>query len=311
MTEPAEAAAPEAAAPRLKRPSGLGRGLSALLGEAPAVPVSSGPNGSNEAVDVPQGVRMVPLSHLHPMPNQPRRNFDEEPLQELADSILSRGMLQPIIVRDVGGALQIVAGERRWRAAQLAQIHQVPVIVREFDDKTALELAIIENVQREQLNAWEEGESYRRLVDEYEYTQEEVAKVTGKSRSHVANLMRLRNLPLRVHGWLTHGQISMGHARALLTSPDPEGHGAQVVAKGLSVRQTERLVKARPERTMPRVRGDSVAETDIRALERQLSELIGLKIEIRHQARSGSVTLHYTTLEQLDMICQRLSGERI
>jgi len=296
---------------RVKRPSGLGRGLSALLGEAPAVPVSV-KGGDAPQGDVPAGVRMVPVTHLHPMPNQPRKTFDDAALAELSASIQSRGMLQPIIVRDVGNALQIVAGERRWRAAQLAQIHQVPVIVREFDDKTALELAIIENVQREQLNAWEEGESYRRLVDEHDYTQEDLAKIVGKSRSHIANLMRLQNLPQLVHGWLASGDLTMGHARALLTSPDPEGHARQVMAKGLSVRQTERLTKVRPEgKGGPRVRGESVADADIRALERQLSELIGLKIAIAHQARSGSVTLHYSSLEQLDMICQRLSGERI
>jgi ParB family chromosome partitioning protein len=300
---------PEAIAPR-KRPSGLGRGLSALLGDTP--PVSIAPGGSSQDEAVPVGVRMVSTSHLHPMPNQPRRSFEEAPLRELAESIRSRGMLQPIIVREVAsGRLQIIAGERRWRAAQIANIHQVPVIVREFDDKTALELAIIENVQREQLNAWEEGESYRRLIDEYGYTQDSLAKIVGKSRSHIANLMRLHNLPKAVHDWLSAGDLTMGHARALLASPDPVTHGQQVLNKGLSVRQTERLVKAKAAKGPPRVRGESVAEADIRALERQLSELIGLKIQIKHQGKMGSVTLQYSSLEQLDMICQRLSGERI
>jgi ParB family chromosome partitioning protein len=222
-------------------------------------------------------------------------------------------MLQPIVVRDPehDGHYEIIAGERRWRAAQKAQIHQVPVIIREFDDVTALEIAIIENIQREQLNAWEEGEAYRRLIDDHGHTQEALGRIVGKSRSHVANLMRLRNLPLPVHDWLTAGEITMGHARALLASPDPVTHGQQVLNKGLSVRQTERLVKAKAAKGPPRVRGESVAEADIRALERQLSELIGLKIQIKHQGKMGSVTLQYSSLEQLDMICQRLSGERI
>ncbi len=302
---------PDAIAPRSKRPSGLGRGLSALLGDSPPVAIATPGSASASGEAVPAGVRMVPVSHLRPMPNQPRRTFDEAPLRELADSIVSRGMLQPIVVRDVSGSLQIIAGERRWRAAQIANIHQVPVIVREFDDKTALELAIIENVQREQLNAWEEGESYRRLIDEYGYSQEGLSKIVGKSRSHIANLMRLHNLPKAVHDWLAAGDLTMGHARALLASAEPVVHGQQVLSKGLSVRQTERLVKAKAAKGPPRVRGESVAEADIRALERQLSELIGLKIQIKHQGKVGSVTLQYSSLEQLDMICQRLSGERI
>lgn len=301
---------PDTTLPR-KRPSGLGRGLSALLGDTPPVavaPAGAAPVGSEA---VPAGVRMVPVAHVRPMPNQPRRYFDDAALRELADSIVARGMLQPIVVREVSGALQIIAGERRWRAAQLANIHQVPVIVKDFDDQTALELAIIENVQREQLNAWEEGESYRRLIEGYGYTQDSLAKVVGKSRSHIANLMRLHNLPQTVHDWLAAGDLTMGHARALLASADPVAHGQQVLTKGLSVRQTERLVKVRAPKAAPRVRGESVAEADIRALERQLSELIGLKIQIKHQGKVGSVTLQYSSLEQLDMICQRLSGERI
>lgn len=304
---------PEAIPLPRKRPSGLGRGLSALMGEhAPPVAISlPGQASSGDAVPPPpSGVRMVPVTHLHAMPNQPRRTFDETTLQELAESITARGMLQPIIVRDVDGALQIVAGERRWRAAQIAQIHQVPVIVKEFDDKTALELAIIENVQREQLNAWEEGESYRRLVDEHGYSQEQLGRIVGKSRSHIANLMRLHNLPVTVHNWLAAGDLTMGHARALLSSADPVVHAREIIAKGLSVRQTERLVKKR-EAKPARIRGEAVGDADIQALERQLSELIGLKISIRHQGRDGSVTIEYSSLEQLDMICQRLSGERI
>ncbi len=300
----------EDAAPK-KRPSGLGRGLSALLGEMQA---ESPVIASGEAA-VPQGVRLVATAGLRPMPNQPRKNFDEAALDELADSIKSRGLLQPIIVREStgDGFYQIIAGERRWRAAQRAQIHQVPVIIKDFDDRTAYELAIIENIQREQLNAYEEGASYARLINDYDYTQEDIARIVGKSRSHIANLMRLLNLPPDVHSWLGSGQITMGHARALLASPNPSLQGREVLAKGLSVRQTEALVRklAHPRKSRPGVTRESVADADIKALERQLSDLLGLKIKIDHKGTSGSVTLAYSSLEQLDLICQRLSGERI
>ncbi len=297
-----------AIAPARKRPTGLGRGLSALLGEIEReAPV---------AVDggkTPDGVRMVEVGRLQPLPNQPRKTFNEDSLGELAESIKSRGMLQPIVVRDPhgDGHYQIVAGERRWRAAQRAHLHQVPVIVREFDDITALEIAIIENIQREQLNAWEEGEAYRRLIEEHGHTQEALGRIVGKSRSHVANLMRLRNLPQAVHGWLVSGELSMGHARALLNSEDPEGLGRQIVARGLSVRETERLVKkAKPAKTT-RANVARPGDPDLVALERQLTDMLGLKVKISHHAKAGTMTLAYSSLEQLDMICQRLSGEPI
>ncbi len=294
-----------------RRPPGLGRGLAALLGENQAeAPVQAGPDGA-----VPQGVRLVATAGLRPMPNQPRKNFDDDALDELAESIKARGLLQPIIVRESKGEgfYEIVAGERRWRAAQRAQLHQVPVIIKDFDDRTAFELAIIENIQREQLNAYEEGASYHRLIEDYSYTQDDIAKIVGKSRSHIANLIRLLNLPPAVHDWLATGQISMGHARALLASPDPSLQGREVVAKGLSVRQTEALVRklAKPRLTRPGITGERVADADILALQRQLSDLLGLKIKIDHQGKSGSVTLAYSSLDQLDLICQRLSGERI
>jgi ParB family transcriptional regulator, chromosome partitioning protein len=297
-----------------KRPSGLGRGLSALLGEIQAQPaVSIAVEPDSGTMVVPQGVRMAEIGNLRPMPDQPRKHFDDASLDELAESIRARGMLQPIIVRDMDGHLEIVAGERRWRAAQRAHLHHVPVIVKDFDDRTALELAIIENIQREQLNAWEEGDGYRRLIEDLGYTQEEMSKIVGKSRSHIANLMRLRNLPVVVHNWLSAGQLTMGHARALLASPDPIVHGKLILAKGLSVRQTEALVrKATKGPAVPRAaRLGSGNDADIAALERQLSDLLGLRTEIKHLQKSGSVTLHYSSLEQLDMICQRLSGEPI
>lgn len=297
------------AAPLKKRPTGLGRGLSALLGEIEReAPVALDGSAAHD------GVRMVEVNRLRPLANQPRKTFNDDALDELAESIKSRGMLQPILVRDPDhdGHYQIVAGERRWRAAQRAQLHQVPVIVRELDDITALEIAIIENIQREQLNAWEEGEAYRRLIEEHGHTQDALGKIVGKSRSHVANLMRLRNLPLPVHGWLTAGQISMGHARALLGADDPEALGRLIVQRGLSVRETERLIKK--AKTPPRGRvgaGGRPGDPDLMALERQLTDMLGLKVTINHQARAGTMTLAYSSLEQLDMICQRLSGEPI
>jgi ParB family transcriptional regulator, chromosome partitioning protein len=296
----------EAIAPK-KRRSGLGRGLSALLGDvATEEPVSGSAPAS-------AGIRMFNVADLCPLPGQPRRHFDEAALDELAESILARGMLQPIVIRLTEGAgNQIVAGERRWRAAQRAQIHQVPVIIREFDDRTALEIALIENIQREQLNAIEEGETYRRLVHEYGHSQDELGKIVGKSRSHIANLIRLRDLPQRVQDYLAFGQVSMGHARALLTAEDPVALAKLVIAKGLSVRQTEALARRMKAGAKPvRVKAAPANDADIAALERQLADLLGLKVTIRHEVKTGEVTLHYSSLEQLDMICQRLSGEPI
>ncbi len=301
--------------PLPKKRTGLGRGLSSLLGEIQAetaAPVSG--LGSGQAADgaAPDGVRWVPVASLQPLPNQPRRHFDDAALDELAKSITALGVLQPIVVRDIGGSYQIVAGERRWRAAQRAQLHQVPVLVKEFDDRTALEIALVENIQREQLNAWEEGETYRRLIEEYGHSQDELGRIVGKSRSHIANLMRLRNLPPRVHGWLVSGELTMGHARALLGSEDPEGIARQIIAKNLSVRETEKLVKkAKPGPARATRPQSGVGDADIAALERQLGDAIGLKVKISHGAKGGTVTLAYSSLDQLDLICQRLSGERI
>ncbi len=294
---------------------GLGRGLSALLGEIQQeAPVSL--DGSSPIIPMPEGgIRMVSVTSIRPLANQPRKTFDEDALEDLAQSIRVRGMLQPIVVRDPDKdeRYEIVAGERRWRAAQRAQIHQVPVIVRDFDDKTALEIAIIENIQREQLNAWEEGEGYRRLIDDHGYTQEALSKIVGKSRSHVANLIRLRNLPVSVLGWLTAGELTMGHARALLGAEDPEALARVILSKGLTVRDTERLAKKglTKKAGKPRDNGFNPADADIAALERQLADMLGVKVTISHAGLAGNITLTYSTLEQLDMVCQRLSGERI
>jgi len=290
--------------PLKKRPSGLGRGLSSLLGEvAQEASVTPGDAGRGGAV------QLIPVASIEPHPGQPRRVFQEEALVELAASIQARGVIQPIVVRPHGHRFQIVAGERRWRAAQRARLHEIPAIVREFSDEETLEVALIENIQRQDLNAIEEAQAYKRLVDDYAHTQEELGRLVHKSRSHVANLLRLLDLPAKVQVMVGAGQLSMGHARALITAPDPEALAEEVVRRGLSVRETEKLAKAgkaRKGRAAPISKG----QADIAALERQLGDLLGLKISIRHGTSGGSVTLAYSTLDQLDMICQRLSGDK-
>jgi ParB family transcriptional regulator, chromosome partitioning protein len=295
--------------PLKKRAMGLGRGLSALLGEIEQEQPVGG-----DAVPA-QGIMMVPTADLSPMKGQPRKHFDEAALEELAQSIAARGLLQPIVVRTAPPGIagyQIVAGERRWRAAQRAQLHHVPVILKEFDDRTALEIALIENIQREQLNAIEEGQTYDRLITYYGHSQEALGRIVNKSRSHIANLIRLRDLPLMVQDFLAEGKLSMGHARALLTAPDAENLAGEIIRRALSVRQTEALVRKakKPVAAKPAKRLGE-ANSDIALLERQLGDLLGLKVGIAHDGKSGSVTLGYSSLEQLDMICQRLSGERI
>ena len=285
-----------------RRPSGLGRGLSALMGEvAREQPLRGAPA---------PGVQTVPVASIHAHPGQPRRHFDDAALDELAASISARGMIQPIVVRPHESGYQIVAGERRWRAAQRARLHEVPVIVRSFDEGETLEVALIENIQREDLNAIEEAAAYRRLLHEYGHTQEALGRLVHKSRSHVANLLRLLDLPQSVREAVADQRLSMGHARALITAPDVESLAAEVIRRGLSVRETERLARrSRPARSSPvEVKG---GESDIVALERQLSDLIGLKVRVRHDGSGGTVVLAYSTLDQLDMICQRLSGEPI
>jgi ParB family transcriptional regulator, chromosome partitioning protein len=290
--------------PAKKRPSGLGRGLSSLLGEvAQEASVAAGDGGR-------ASVQMVPIASIEPHPGQPRRIFQEESLVELAASIQARGVIQPIVVRPHGHRFQIVAGERRWRAAQRARLHEIPAIVRAFSDEETLEIALIENIQRQDLNAIEEAQAYRRLVDEYGHTQEELGRIVHKSRSHVANLLRLLDLPAKVQVMVGTGQLSMGHARALVTATDPEALAEEVVRRGLSVRETERLAKSgktRKERLPPIEYKGSAA--DIAALERQLGDLLGLKVQIRHSPKGGTVSLSYSSLDQLDMICQRLSGD--
>jgi ParB family chromosome partitioning protein len=291
---------------------GLGMGLQALLGEAVRTPGPERHEGAG-------GVREIEVSRIRPNPNQPRIQFDEAALEELADSIRERGVLQPILLRSDGDNYMIVAGERRWRAAQRAQLHAIPAIVREIDESTIAELALIENIQREDLNPLEEAEGYRQLIKRHGHTQEGVSHLVHKSRSHVANHLRLLELPEFVRQLLLNGDISMGHARAVATAPDPEALTREVIRKGLSVRQTEE--QARRERMKPGAGSDiarasprnaaNPVDADLQALERQLGDMLGLKVQVSHKGQGGAVTLHYSSLDQLDMICQRLSGESI
>ncbi len=306
----------EQAAPRRPRMGGLGRGLSSLLGE---------PEGEGSAArgsTLPSGVRQLPVTALSPLPGQPRRFFDESALDELAESIAHRGVIQPIVVRPHGKGYQIVAGERRWRAAQRARLHEVPVVVRDFTDAETMEIALVENIQRRDLTAIEEAEGYRRLIDEFGHTQEALANLVAKSRSHVTNLLRLLELPKPIQDMVGDQRLSMGHARALIHVPGAETIAEKVVAKGLSVRDVERMARQardpEPKRARtardPAMSGggeDGASDADLRALERQLGDVLGLKIQINHGERGGSITIGYSTLGQLDMVCQRLSGERI
>ncbi len=287
---------------------GLGRGLSALLADIaqPEEPAEARPAAAGS------GVRQIPIEQIHPNPNQPRREFDEKPLQDLAASIREKGVIQPLILRPrpgVTGEFEIVAGERRWRAAQLAGVHQLPGIVRELDDTEVLEVAIIENIQRADLNAIEEALGYRQLMDRFGHTQERLAEALGKSRSHIANLLRLLTLPEPVLDLLRAGRLTAGHARALVTAADPEALARQVVARDLSVRQTEQLarVAAAPaaERAAPR---PVAKDADTRALEEDLTANLRLKVSIQHKPgrRSGEVRIRYGNLEELDGLCQLL-----
>jgi ParB family chromosome partitioning protein len=284
-------------------------GLSALLGEN-ARPAPAQTDG--------RGVREIDIALIKPNPAQPRVQFDEDSLEELAESIRQRGVLQPILLRPVGKNFEIVAGERRWRAAQRARLHAIPAIVREIDESTTAEIALIENIQRQDLNAIEEAEGYRQLIKRHGHTQDEVGKLVHKSRSHVTNLLRLLELPEFVRQSLMNGDISMGHARAVAGAPDPEALARLVIARDLSVRQTEEQVRREKGRPGPgydiaraSARNANPVDPDLAALERQLGDILGLRVVVAHKGQGGAVTLHYSSLEQLDMICQRLSGEPI
>jgi ParB family chromosome partitioning protein len=295
MTEPAP------------RKHGLGRGLSALLGDnVPEAPISGGSERGSSS-----GLRTLPVSAMAPHPGQPRRHFDEAALDDLAESISARGLIQPIVVRPHGHSYQIVAGERRWRAAQRARLHEVPVIVRELTDAETMEIALVENIQREDLNAIEEAEAYSKLIGEFGHTQEALGRLVHKSRSHVANLLRLLDLPQPVRQMVVDGSIEMGHARALIGAPDAERLARIVADKGLSVRETEKLAREAKPGTQRKSGEGTPHNADIQALERQLGDVLGLNVRIAHGTKGGSLTLTYSTLDQLDMVCQRLTGERI
>jgi ParB family chromosome partitioning protein len=283
-----------------KKPQQLGRGLSALLG-AEEAPADLGPQ------------RSMPIDLLHPGRYQPRGRFAPDELEALAQSVRENGILQPILVRPhdkLGGHFEIVAGERRWRAAQLAQLHEVPIILRTLDDRSTLEIALIENVQREDLTPLEEAEGYARLMSEFDYTQETLADRIGKSRSAIANLLRLRGLPEQVRAMISHGQLSVGHARALIGAPDPIALATEIVAKDLNVRQAEALAKKqKPDlaRKKPPVSAASAKDADTRALEHDLSLKLGLKVEVQFDGKGGRLILHYASLDQLDTVIGKLN----
>ena len=270
----------------------LGRGLAALFGEAAA----SSPAGA-------AAVREVAIELVRPGAFQPRRHFDDAELEALAQSVREKGVLQPLLVRPIdepGAAFELIAGERRWRAAQRAGLHQVPVLVRTLNDVEALEIALIENLQREDLTALEEAEAYRRLIDDFGRTQATVAGAVGKSRSHIANTLRLLGLPEEVRRRLEEGALSAGHARALLSAEDPVALAAEIVRRGLNVRVTEQLVKRRATPLRPSLR--QARDADSVALERDLSQTLGLRATIAGKGRGGVLTLHYSSLDQLDRL---------
>jgi ParB family transcriptional regulator, chromosome partitioning protein len=352
------------------RPRGLGRGLSALLGEpvkadfgapreapkpawAPPAeptpfnqtiqpnpspfgePVAPAPEAPRNVVELPTanpppanatqsaapptasgegaGPRGLPIDLVQRNPGQPRKHFDEVELSELAASIRAHGVLQPILVRPIaGGRFEIVAGERRWRAAQRAGLHSIPAVVRELDEVEVLEIAIIENVQRSDLNPIEEAQGFQALMDRFGRTQQDIADSVGKSRPHIANMLRLLALPDEIQEMVRDGRLSAGHARAILTSPDPRGLAARAIAEGLNVREIERLAQiAKDEKHGPRVSGPSAAvekDADTRALEQSLGEALGLSVAINDKNGAGELRISYRTLEQLDDIARRLRG---
>ncbi|MFD1624666.1 ParB/RepB/Spo0J family partition protein [Azospirillum griseum] len=290
------------------RRASLGRGLSALFGEV---------TEDYSALDKARQSKQVPIEFVHPGKYQPRRKFDEEAIQGLVESIRDKGILQPLLVRrdgDSSNAYELIAGERRWRAAQIVGLHEVPVIIRDFSDREALEIALIENIQRQDLTPLEEAEGYRRLMDEFDHTQEDLARALGKSRSHVANMIRLLALPDPVKGMVQDGALSAGHARALLTAPDPVAVAREVVSRGLNVRQTEDLMrgdqpKARKGEAGSAAKAPAMKDVNLLTLEEEISARIGLKVAINPQGQRGTITIHYQTLDQLDDVLHRLGGE--
>jgi len=315
---PAPAATQPSAQAAKRKPPALGRGLGALLGETRREEplVSDGTKQkAGEAPATGSGLAVLAIASIAPHPNQPRRHFDDAALEELAASIAQRGVIQPVIVRPVGeGRYQLVAGERRWRAAQRAQLHEIPALIRNLDEREVMALALIENLQREDLNPVEEARAYHRLAEDEGLTQAEIAQMVDKSRSHVANIQRLLGLPDSVLALVEDGSLSMGHARALVGAEEAETLARNAVARQLSVREVERLVRAAarevPNRRKARAERGSADEADIAAVQTHLEEFLGLSVKISADTdpRSGTVTIRYRTLDQLDLVCQRLTG---
>jgi ParB family transcriptional regulator, chromosome partitioning protein len=279
----------------------LGRGLAALIGDD--VVEAASPEDF-------RGLRHLPIELLHPNPNNPRKTFREEELEELSRSIREKGLLQPLVVRQRDdGEYEIVAGERRWRASQRAGLHELPVLIRELSDGETLEIALIENIQRADLNPLEEARAYGQLLEQFSYTQQQLADSVGKSRSHIANTIRLLNLPESVRAYIEEGKLTAGHARTLVATDSPADLANKIISLGLSVREAENL--ARKASTLPKAKAKKDKDADTRALEKQLSETTGLHVEIKVQGREGGVLLiKYKTLEQLDDVTQRLAKSR-
>ncbi len=314
------------------KPKRLGRGLGALLGETrreqPLAPAGEAAAAPSDGAGLPAAspLRMLAIAAIKPLPGNPRKHFDEAALEELAASIAARGVIQPVIVRPVGaGQFQLVAGERRWRAAQKAQLHEIPALVRELDDREVMALALIENLQREDLNPIEEARAYQRLAEDEGMTQAEIAKLVDKSRSHVANLQRLLNLPDSVLDKVEQGALTMGHARALIGREDAEDLAEIAVRENFSVREVELLVRQLAEGqdaargTAPSRAANSgraglgaVPDADIAAVQQHLEEFLGLSVKIKPESdpRKGTIAIRYTTLDQLDLLCQRLTGDK-
>ena len=282
----------------------LGRGLAALIGEA---------GDDQEVLARTRGRKLVPVEFLRPNPRNPRKHFEDSDLEDLASSIRERGVIQPIIVRAVPGMAdlyEIIAGERRWRASQRAGLHEVPILEVEADDREALEIAIVENVQRADLNAIEEAAGYQRLIDEFSHSQADLGRIVGKSRSHIANTLRLLKLPDSVKAHVQSGALSAGHARALLALDDPEGAALRAIEKGLTVRDLERMgqEEAAPETKSAVSRPAREKDADTQALEQALESVLGLAVTIDHKGPSGQIKIKYKNVEQLELLCQRLRG---
>lgn len=297
------------------KPSPLGRGLSALFGDADA---GYQPRATTAASVTPidsakkaSGMTKMPIEWIQPGEFQPRRKFDDQPLEELATSIRERGILQPLLVRPISGeqhSYEIVAGERRWRAAQLAGIHEVPVLVREITNREAMEIGLIENVQREGLSPLEEAEGYKRLLEEFRHTHDGLAKVVGKSRAYISNSIRLLGLPESVKKMVEEGALSAGHARTIITAKNPKAIADEIVRKGLSVRQTEELMRREAEGPAAKKKAAKVAPAsgDTLAFEKDMERALGLKVKLAPQGQGGALTLYYKNLDQLDDLTKKL-----